>query len=215
MYIGHFGVGFGAKAAAGRAALGTLFLSAQFLDLLWPSLLLLGIEEVRIAPGITTVTPLEFVRYPVSHGLMAVVLWATLLAVVYQLVRRYTAGALAVWLLVVSHWVLDFITHRPDLPLYPGSRLVGLELWASMPATVIVESVLFGIGLWLYQRATVAMDRVGRFALWGLVVFLLGTYAANLLGPPPPSSTAVAVVGQGQWLLIAWAYWVDRHRAPR
>ena len=152
MFIGHFGMGFGAKAAARRASLGTLFLSAQFLDLLWPSLLLLGVEQVRISPGITAVTPLDFVHYPVSHGLLAVVLWATLLAVVYQLVRRYSTGAVVVWFLVVSHWVLDFITHRPDLPLYPGSRLVGLDLWASMPATVVVESLLFGIGLWLYAR---------------------------------------------------------------
>jgi hypothetical protein len=215
MFIGHFGMGFGAKAAARRASLGTLFLSAQFLDLLWPSLLLLGVEQVRIAPGITAVTPLDFVHYPVSHGLLAVVLWATLLAVVYQLVRRYSTGAVVVWFLVVSHWVLDFITHRPDLPLYPGSRLVGLDLWASLPATVVVESLLFGIGLWLYARTTIAMDRVGRFALWGLAVLLAGTYAANLAGPPPPSTDAIAAVGQGQWLLILWAYWVDRHRAPR
>jgi len=213
MFIGHFGVGFGAKAAAPKASLGSLFLASQFIDLLWPTLLLLGVEHVRIAPGITTVTPLDFVDYPVSHSLLAVFGWAVLFALAYQFLRRYRHGAIVLGLAVLSHWLLDLLVHRPDLPLVPGrDPLVGLGLWSSHGATLAVELPIFAVGLWLYLRTTAAIDATGRWALWGLVAVLLGVYAGNLLGPPPPSVEAIAWVGQAQWLLVAWAYWVDAHR---
>lgn len=213
MFIGHFGVGFGAKAIAPNASLGSLFLAAQFIDLLWPTFLLIGVEKVRIEPGITRVTPLDFVNYPISHSLLAVVCWAALFAVVYLLVRRYPRGAIVLGLAVVSHWVLDLIVHRPDLPLYPGSANVfGLGLWSSVGATLAVELPIFVVGLWLYLRSTVASDAVGRWALWGLVVFLVAIYFANLFGEPPPNVTVLAWVGQAQWLLIVWGYWIDQHR---
>ncbi len=213
MFIGHFGVGFGAKAAASRTSLGTLFLAAQFVDLLWPTLLLLGLEHVAIVPGITRVTPLDFEDYPISHSLLAVVVWAALFAGVYFLVRKYRAGAVVCGLAVVSHWVLDLLVHRPDLPIAPGSStLLGFGLWNSLPATLVLELAIFGLGLFLYLRTTRAVDRTGSIALWVLVGFLLLVYASNILGPPPPSATMIAWVGQTQWLLIAWAYWIDRHR---
>ena len=213
MYIGHFAIGFGAKAVSPRVSLGTMFLAAQWLDLLWPTFLLLGWEEVRIAPGITQVTPLDFVAYPLSHSLLAVVGWALLLAFGYWWFRRSRFGSFVLGLAVLSHWLLDFIAHRPDLPLYPGgSELFGLGLWSSVGATILVESLLFGVGLALYARRTAAKDRVGSLGLVALVVFLLLTYVANLFGPPPPSALAIAWAGQAQWLLVLWAYWVDRHR---
>lgn len=213
MFVGHFGVGFAGKAAAPRASLGTLFLAAQFVDLLWPTLLLLGLERVEVRPGITRVTPLDFVSYPISHGLLAVVAWGLLFAGAYGLARRYAAGAATMLVAVVSHWLLDLLTHRPDLPLWPGSATkVGLGLWNSLPATLLVELAIFGGGLALYLRATRAADRTGAVALWGLVGFLLVVYAANLLGPAPPGAEAIAWAGHAQWLLVAWAYWVDRHR---
>ena len=214
MFVGHFGVGFGAKAAAPRASLGTLVLASQFIDLLWPTLLLLGIETVAIRPGITRVTPLDFTSYPVSHGLLAVALWGLLFAGTYQLARRYTAGAVTMFAAVVSHWLLDLLTHRPDLPLWPGNDTkVGLGLWNSLPATLAVELAIFGGGLALYLRTTRATDRTGSVALWGLVGFLLLVYAANLFGSTPPGVEAIAWAGHAQWLLVAWAFWVDRHRA--
>src|SRR5262245_47114382 len=134
MFIGHFGVGFGAKAKARTASLGTLFLAAQFLDLLWPTLLLLGIEQVEIAPGITKATPLDFTSYPISHSLLTACMWGLLFGTVYWLVREDLKIATVLGLCVVSHWVLDFVVHRPDLPLYPGdSPRVGLGLWNSVP----------------------------------------------------------------------------------
>ena len=213
MFLGHFGIGFGAKAAAPKTSLGTLFLAAQFIDLLWPSLLLVGLETVEISPGITRVTPLDFTAYPITHSLIAVLVWASLFAATYYLLRRYPKGAWVCGAAVLSHWVLDALTHRPDLPLIPGGATrIGLGLWHSLPATLVVELGIFAIGVGLYVRSTRPADRVGSVALWVLVGFLLVTYFGAVFGPPPPSVTALAWVGQAQWLLVIWAYWIDRHR---
>ncbi len=213
MFVGHFGVALGLKRTAPRVSLGTLFFAAQFVDLLWPTLLLLGVERVAIAPGITTVTPLDFEHYPISHSLLAVCGWALLIAALYWLARRSVKGAAVCGLAVLSHWVLDFATHRPDLPLYPGgASLVGLGLWNSFPGTLIAELGLLAIGIFLYVRTTRPLDLTGVFAFWGLVGFLLLVYAANLFGPPPDNVTAIAWVGHAQWLLVVWGYWIDRHR---
>lgn len=214
MFLGHFGVGFGAKAAAPKTSLGTLFLAAQFVDLLWPTFLLVGLETVEIAPGITTVTPLDFTNYPITHSLVAALLWASLFAAAYYLLRRYPKGAWICGAAVLSHWLLDLLTHRPDLPLAPGTEArAGLGLWNSLPATLVVEFAIFAIGVWLYLRSTRALDRSGSVALWSLVGFLLFIYLSNIFGPPPPSTAAIAWVGQTQWLLVIWAFWIDRHRA--
>jgi hypothetical protein len=176
---------------------------------------LLGIERVQIAPGATTVTPLIFESYPISHSLFTVIGWAILVSGVYLFGRKEARGALILALLVVSHWLLDALVHRPDLPLFPGSQtLIGLNLWSSLPITLGIEVPLFALGVWLYARTTRAKDATGKWALWSLVAFLLATYAANLFGPPPPSVTAIAWAGQLQWLLVVWGYWIDRHRAP-
>lgn len=216
MFLGHFGVGFGSKTLAPRVSLGTLFLAAQFVDLLWPTLLLLGLERVEISPGITRVTPLDFTHYPITHSLLAVLGWSVLFAGAYYLIRRYRKGAWVCGLAVLSHWILDFLTHRPDLELYPGSELrVGLGLWNSLPWTVAVELFIFAAGIGLYVRSTRALDRKGSLGLWALIGFLLVVYVGNVFGAPPPSVTAIAWLGQAQWLLIVWGYWVDRHRQER
>ena len=214
MFLGHFGVGFGAKAVAPKTSLGTLFLAAQFVDLLWPTMLLIGLERVTIAPGITKVTPLDFTHYPITHSLLLSLVWAVLFGGTYFLLRRYPKGAWICAAAVISHWLLDVLTHRPDLPLAPGGTTrVGLGLWNSLPATLIVELTIFAAGVWLYVRTTRALDRTGSIALWSLVGFLLIVYFSNLFGPPPPDVTALAWVGQAQWLLVIWAFWIDRHRA--
>ena len=215
MFIGHFGVGLGLKSVAPAISLGTLFLAAQFIDLLWPSLLLVGLEHVEIAVGITRVTPLDFVHYPISHSLLAVIGWSVLFSLVYQLIRHHRRSAVICGLAVLSHWLLDLVTHRPDLPLFPGGEsLVGLGLWHSLWATLVVELLLFGIGIGLYLRSTQARDRIGSIGLWTLLGFLLLVYCSNIFGPPPTSTTAIAWVSQAQWLLIIWGYWVDNHRRP-
>jgi len=213
MFIGHFGVGFAAKSVARQVSLGWLFAAAQFVDLLWPTLLLLGVERVRISPGATAVTPLDFEHYPVSHSLAAVLGWAIVVGVAYLLVRRNIRNSLVLAALVVSHWVLDAIVHRPDLPLYPGSAaLVGMNAWSSLPLTIAIEVPIFILGAWSYARTTKPVDRSGRWGFAGLAVFLLAIQAGNLFGPPPPSVEAIAWIGQAQWLLVLWAFWVDDHR---
>jgi hypothetical protein len=217
MFIGHFAVGFAAKRVAPAVSLGTLFLACQLADLLWPNLVLLGIEHVEVEPGATAVTPLDFVSYPFSHSLFALCLWAALFGGIYGSIRRQgLAGPLTVTALVVSHWVLDAISHRPDMPLtLGGSTRVGLGLWNSIPATVAVETLLFIAGVAVYVRSTQPRDRIGSIALWLLVGFLLAISAANFFSPPPPSAAAVAWTAQAMWLLVLWGYWVDRHRLPR
>jgi hypothetical protein len=213
MFIGHFGVGFGAKTAAPKVSLGTLFIAAQFVDLLWPTLLLLGVEHVRIVPGATVVTPLVFEHYPVSHSLIAVFGWAVLLGGCHFALKRERNTAILLGALVVSHWLLDTIVHQPDLPLFPGSStVVGLNAWSSLPLTLAIEVPLFALGVWLYSRATIPNDAIGRWGFAALVVFLMAIYAANLFGPPPPSTEAIAWAGQLQWLLVIWGYWIDKHR---
>ena len=217
MFIGHFALGFAAKKVAPTVSLGTLFLAAQLADLVWPVLVLLGIEKVEVSPGITAFTPLDFVHYPYSHSLVGLFGWAIAFAAAYAVARRAPIhAALTIAALVLSHWVLDFLTHRPDMPLTLGGSLhVGLGLWNSVPATVIVEGLLFAAGVALYMRTTQAIDTAGRWALWSLVAFLVVIYVANIFGPPPPSGAAVAWTALAMWLLVAWGYWIDAHRRTR
>ena len=216
MFIGHFGAGFGAKAIARQVSLGWLFAAAQFIDLLWPTLLLLGVERVRISPGATAVTPLVFEHYPVTHSLAAVLGWALLVGAAYLLLRRNLRIALILAALVVSHWLLDALVHRPDLPLYPGSStMVGMNAWSSLPLTIAIEIPVFALGAWLYARSTTPVDGIGRWGFAGLVGFLLLVQAGNLFGPPPPSVAAIAWAGHAQWLLVLWGFWIDNHRRPR
>lgn len=207
MFLGHHAAGFAAKRLAPQVSLGTLFFAAMLLDLIWPLLLLAGVEHVRIAPGITAVTPLDFYDYPWTHSLLMV---AALSIVVALLWRNAVAGAL-----VLSHWVLDFIAHRPDLPLWPDGPKVGLGLWNNLAATVLVETGLFAAGLMLYLRATAARDRTGNVALWSLVAFTIVVYMVSLFGPPRPSAMAIGWGGLAAWLFVPWGSWIDRHRRPR
>lgn len=217
MFIGHFALGFGAKRAAPAVSLGTLFLACQLADLLWPTFVLLGLEMVEVRPGDTAVTPLDFVSYPYSHSLVALLLWGVVFGVGYVLIRRSRiAAGVVIGALVVSHWVLDVLTHRPDMPVtIGGPARLGLGLWNSVPATLAVEILLFAMGVGIYARFTQARDRRGAFGFWGLVAFLLIVYFVNLFGPPPPNATAVAWGAQALWILVIWGYWVDRHRQAR
>jgi membrane-bound metal-dependent hydrolase YbcI (DUF457 family) len=215
VFIGHFGAAFAAKRAAPGASLGWLFAACQLPDLLWPLLVFAGTERFRIDPGNTALTPIAFDHYPWSHSLVMGVVWGAAIGAAYVLWRRDTGGGLIIFALVVSHWVLDWITHRPDMPIAPGSDVkVGLGLWNSIPATVAVELLIFAVGVTLYMRATRARDRIGSIGLWTLVVLLLVISIANIASPPPPSVTAVAVTALGMWVFVGLAAWVDRHRVP-
>lgn len=215
MFLGHFALGFAAKKAAPAVSLGMLFLAAQFVDLLWPTLLLFGIERVSIAPGITVVTPLDFEYYPITHSLVAGAFWASALGMAYALIGRSLRGGAVFGSLVLSHWLLDLVVHRPDLPIVPYGLKVGLGLWNSLPLTLLVEFGLLALGVWIYARITVPRNRTGVWAFRALVAFLVLVYVANVFGPPPASVGMIAGAGHAMWLLVLWGYWVDRNRAAR
>ncbi|MDH3744012.1 MAG: hypothetical protein OES47_02790 [Acidobacteriota bacterium] len=217
MFIGHFAIAFGAKRWIASVSLGTLFLACQLADLLWPNLVLMGLEVVEVDAGATAVTPLDFVSYPYSHSLVALGLWAAVFAGVYLLLRQSALSTAAVLGgVVLSHWLLDVVSHRPDIPVTLfGPMRLGLGMWHSVPLTIAVEGVLFALGVVVYARATRARNRIGSIALWALVGFLVVVYFGNLLGPLPPNSAAVVWPAQAMWLLVAWGYWIDRHRKPR
>lgn len=213
MFLGHFGLALAAKRVAPQTSFGTALLATEFADCLWPLFLTLGAEQVRIVPGITRMTPLDFVSYPWSHSLLMDCVWAAGFAVIYLAARRYRAGAWVLAAGVVSHWVLDWLSHRPDMPISPWSQQkYGLELWNSVAGTVVVELGLFFGGLVIYLVSTRARDRVGKFALWSFVVLMVGIWIGAVFGPPPPSVNAVRASGFALWLAVAWAYWIDRHR---
>jgi membrane-bound metal-dependent hydrolase YbcI (DUF457 family) len=213
VFLGHYGAGLAAKRLTPYTSLGTLIVAVQWIDLLWPSALMLGLERVRVAPGDTVVTPLAFEYYPWTHSLAMVLVWAVLVAGAYAFFRRYSRGAWVVGAAIVSHWVLDLVAHRPDLPLWPpDGPEVGLGLWNHVTATVAVELVLFVVGLYLYARSTEPTDGIGRVGLAAFAVVMPVIYLANVFGPPPPNAEMVAVLGQAQWLLVAWTVWIDRHR---
>ncbi|KAB2879426.1 hypothetical protein F9K33_09185 [bacterium] len=213
MFVGHYAVAFAVKKAAPKVSLGTLFLAAQFVDLLWPLLLLVGLEHVRIDPGNTILTPIDFYDYPISHSFIAAIVWSGVLGFLIFSIKRDKKSSFVVGLCVFSHWILDFITHRPDLPLaFDKDMYFGLGLWNSPIGTILIELGLFMTGTLIYVRATKSIDRVGVYGFWSLLSVLLLIYVSNFLGPPPPNEFALAIVANAAWLFVIWAYWVDRHR---
>jgi hypothetical protein len=227
MFLGHYGLALAAKRAAPRTSLGALTFAAEFLDELWPILLLLGIEQVRIAPflitynsstnpadrHVTSATPLDFVYYPFSHSLLMAIVWGVLIGGLYFALRGYGRGAWILAALVVSHWFLDLPMHRGDLPLWLGasSPKFGWGLWNSIAATYIIEFTIYLAGVSVYVRATRPRDRIGRWGLWAYVLVLAILYVTSN-GPPPPNVRALAWTTLGVWLFVPWAWWVDKHR---
>jgi hypothetical protein len=212
MFIGHFGVGLAAKKLAPRTSLGTLFFAAQFLDLIWPVFLLLDLEHVRIAPGITKMSPFDFYDYPISHSLLTAAGWSVLVGGFYYAVERNTRSACILGFAVVSHWVLDFLVHRPDLPLWPGGPKVGLGLWNSWVFETALEVAIFAAGVWLYLSVTRSRDPIGRYAFWVLIAFLFVGWVVSLLAGAPPDSRSMAWGALSMWIVVPWAWWADRHR---
>ena len=168
---------------------------------------------MKIVPSTTAFLRLDLHDYPLSHSLLTVIGWSVAIGGVHYAMKRYTRGALILGVAVFSHWLLDFITHRPDIPLYPGSTsYVGFGLWNSFARTMIVEGLLFLAAVVVYARTTTARDKTGRYAFWSLVVLLAFMYVGNAFGPPPPDEKSLAWTALGQWLFIPWMYWIDRHR---
>ncbi len=216
MFLGHAALGFAAKRAAPRVNLGWLLAAPYLADLLWPIFLLLGWERVRIDPGNTAVTPLDFVSYPWSHSLLMLIAWGVVLGALYALTRRDGKTPWILAALVVSHWVLDWASHRADMPLVPfGGPKLGLGLWFSKPWTIVVELALFAGGLAVYLATTRARSWLGHVSLWSLVALLAFAYFGNLDGPPPPNEHALAWFALVGWVFVPWAMGIEATRAMR
>jgi hypothetical protein len=216
MFLGHMAIGLAARPVEPRVSLATWFVAAQLVDLIWPVMLLLDLEHVAIAPGITAFTPLDFFDYPITHSLVGTLVWAALFAGVWSATQarrwRKAPGTARVALLlgagVLSHWVLDVISHRPDVPVLPRGPYLGLGLWNSIPATLAVELTMFAAGLAIYIRS--GSPGAGRVSFWLLIAFLLIAYFAAAFGPPPPNVTTLAWSALALWLLVPWAMWAER-----
>jgi hypothetical protein len=217
MFIGHFAVAFATKRYAPRASLGALLGASLLPDLLWPLFLLLGWEVVRIDPNGMKMAPFDFVSYPWSHSLLMCAAWAATFALIFYGITRYAKGTIAIAIAVLSHWVLDWITHKPDLPLYPGGQRLGLGLWNFVDAAVTLELSMFAVGVLLYLFRTRARDRIGRYACWGFVALLTVAYLSNIASNRLPNSVNEGIAWPGLILgvvMLLWAWWFDRHRIP-
>ncbi len=213
MFIGHFAVALAAKKINRTTSLGVNFMAAQWPDLLWPLLLLTGTEQVVINHDPAAPIPLSFVHYPASHSLLAVAGWALLFAVLYYLLTKNIKAGMVTALLVVSHWLLDWMVHIPDLPLSPFTESkTGLGLWNYKYTALSLELLLFITGVYLYTSVTKTVAKKGTIIFWSLIIFLVVIHVMNVFGPPPPAVQPVAVMGLSQWLLVLWAWWADRNR---
>ena len=216
VFIGHFALGFAAKKPAPKVSLALTTAAVAWADILWCIFLLLGWEHARIVPGDTRYTPLSLYDYPWSHSLLMLAIWGALLGGGYWLLKKDAGGAWIVGACVVSHWVLDWVTHRPDMPLYPGGPKFGLGLWNSVAGTMIVEIAMFAAGVWIYMKTTRAKNAVGRFAAWAFIVVLLGIYVADRFSPPPENMREIGWTGLiATLVLVGWAWWFDRNREVR
>ncbi len=201
MFVGHYGASFAGKKVDTTVPLWVLFLAVQWLDVMWSVLVFAGVEKVRIAPGFTGTNPLDLYYMPYTHGLITALLWSFGAMLVY---RSFWHGATARagWVVaaaVLSHWVLDFIVHTPDLPLYGNSAKVGLGLW-NMPALSLgLEIVVFFGGLWLYFSTGVR--RRAQFVIFGVVMFAVQIFSS--FGPPPPTDRAMAAEAFSAYIMFA------------
>ena len=185
MLVGHFGVALGAKRLAPKASVGTLMLASLLPDLLvW--VLLAGIEHARIHPGITRTNALDLYDIPISHSLLMDAIWGFLFAGAYFLWRRYGLGSWIILALVLSHWLLDFLSHRPDMPLAPGiHQYFGLGIYNSPFAMLLVEGLIWFAGTIVYSRFTRPRKRLGAYLFWSVASLLTAVWVISLGGAAP------------------------------
>src|SRR5215469_1299424 len=216
MFAGHYGVSLACKGVEQRLPLWLLFLAVQFVDILWSILILLGIEKVRVVPGITATNPFDLYYMPYTHSLVAAIMWSALVYGGYRMLTRSSRPALLLALAVLSHWILDLLVHRPDLPLYDNAHKVGLGLWNyPMPTFALEAAILFG-GMWIYMRSTKSGSFFGKYGMPIFGIVVLAVHWILFFGAPPGSSNATPVL-----LLVLYvgfasiAAWLERKRPMR
>lgn len=220
MFIGHYGVALGLKRADKTISLGVLFLAVQAVDILWTVLVLLGIEKVEISPGVTAANPLDFAYYPFTHSLLMSAVWAGAAYLLFRILPAKAGWqksklALILGFAVLSHFLLDLVVHRPDLPLAfsTGSPKLGFGLWNYPAAAYLLESAIFLAGVWIYLKSTSPVGKVGKYGMLVFALLLLVANLLNLFGPPPPNVQMVAASGFVMYFVLAGAaFWLDKKR---
>lgn len=215
MFIGHFGLSFGAKKIAPQVSLGTMFIATQFVDILWPFFLIADVEHVNIVPGYTKMNAFEFIHYPYTHSLLMGLVWGIVLGAIYWLIKKDIKGSVVVGLGVLSHWFLDLIVHVTDLPFTPwGETKVGMGLWNHVAVTLILEGLIFAVGVYFYASTTKAKNKIGGWGLWVLVALLVLFSISSLVTPPPtgPLMNMFISFNALMAIIIGLAYWIDANR---
>jgi membrane-bound metal-dependent hydrolase YbcI (DUF457 family) len=215
MFIGHYGPALAIKALRPAMPLWLLFIAVQLVDVAWAVLVLLGIEKVRIVPGITASNPLDLYYMPYTHSLVGAVLWSLAAIVLCKPLPDVRMWRTAAWigLAVFSHWILDWLVHRPDLPLYGDTLKVGLGLWNHPVLALLLEAALLFGGMALYLRRTTAINAIGRLGPPILAVLMLAIQCYVFFGPPPSSPAAAAITALISYAVFAAvAEWLDRRR---
>src|SRR5712692_6631823 len=218
MFVGHYGVSFAAKRGDRSIPLWTLFVAVQLLDVFWSLLVFVGIEKVRIVPGITASNPLDLYYMPYTHSLIAAVAWSGLTFAAYRFIPGLKGSAKPALILasaVFSHWVLDLIVHRPDLPLYDDTLKMGFGLWNYPVAAFTLETVILFGGMWLYFRSTTSNSAIGKYGMVLLGFVMLPIQATVFFGLPPVSDRGAALTALAFYAVFAWIIsWLERKRTP-
>lgn len=214
MFVGHYGVSFAAKSSDKSIPLWLLFIAVQFVDVLWAVFILLGIEKVRISPGITASNPLDLYYMPYTHSLIAALLWSGVGFIGYKKIYKGSNyGAFLVAAAIFSHWILDLIVHRPDLSLYDDVYKMGLGLWNYPALAYALEAIVLFGGIFLYLRSSSAVSVIGKFGVPIFGILLLGVQALVFFGAPPTSPAAAALTALFSYVLFAGvAYWLETKR---
>lgn len=221
MFMGHYGVSFAVHKAGRQIPLWLLFIAVQFLDVLWAVFVLAGIEKARIVPGITASLPLDLYSMPYSHSLVAAAAWSSAAGLGYAWAARSSQTRVGlpsalVGLAVFSHWLLDLVVHRPDLPFYDNVHKVGFGLWNDPVTALLLEALLFVGGLWLYLRSTTGATWGGKHGMFVFGAGVVGVHAVALFGPPPAGPRAAAVTFLCTYLILAGAVaWLEKKRTSR
>jgi hypothetical protein len=216
MFVGHLAVAMAAKKVDRTTSLVWYLAAANLVDLIWPILLLAGVERVQIDPGNTIFTPLDFELYPWTHSLLMGVVWGGLLGLAASRFGVSKAGAITIAALVPSHWLLDFLTHRPDLPLVPwGGGVYGLGLWNSLAGTLLVEGALWALSIALFLSVNRVQGWKGHLALWSFVLVSTFLWVSGPFSPPPPDAGSLAYFALIGWIILPWGWWIERTSGAR
>ena len=212
MLVGHVAVGFVSKRIEPRLSLGTCLLAPMLGDLLLFLFVIAGIEHIQFGPGSGAAQFLHAVNIGYSHSLVMDLVWASLLAGAYYRLRHNGRAASILAAAVLSHWVLDVISHQPDMPLAPGVDTVfGFRLWSSIPATLVIEGGFWIAALIVYARMPVRRRSVSWIVLAGGAILLTLAWIGNIAGPPPPNPRIAPMSSLIFFaLVVAWGYWLNR-----